>query len=148
MIKKALLIIDVQKSSVIKEENAKAVEELQNKYDFVFVSQFMNKNSPCIKFLDDYEGYADETLAFVPIKKAHVFQKNIYSSFLPEMKDFKQIDICGCDTDACIYKTAMDLIENNIRPVILSAYCWSQSQELHECGMKLIKRNVGKINIK
>ena len=42
--KKALLIIDVQKSAVIKPEIAQKIEKLQYEYDVVFVSKFTNKN--------------------------------------------------------------------------------------------------------
>jgi hypothetical protein len=39
MMKKALLIIDVQKSAVVKPEIAKNIEKLQYEYDVVFVSK-------------------------------------------------------------------------------------------------------------
>lgn len=144
--KKALLIIDVQKSSIRDKNDVKNIEKIQAEYENVFISQFINKDSPIIKFLE-WEGYENEELAFVPKSTARVFQKNTYSSIIPEMKLFNQIDICGCDTDACVYKTAMDLVEYGIRPVILSQYCWSQEPDFHAQGMALIERNIGKNNI-
>jgi hypothetical protein len=77
-----------------------------------------------------------------------IFEKGTYSSFLPEMKAFDEIHLCGFDTDACIYKTAMDLIESNVRPIVLKDYCFSEDETYHQAGLKLLERNIGKQNIK
>ena len=81
---KALLIIDVQVSSVTKIEIAKKIEKLQYDYDKVFVSSFNNRNSPLLKILQ-WEGYKNEALAFKPKADAIIFNKTGYSSFLPEI---------------------------------------------------------------
>ena len=145
--KKALLIIDVQKSAVIKPEIAQKIEKLQYEYDVVFVSKYTNNGSPLLKLLD-WTGYDDETLAFTPTKDAIAFTKTGYSSYLPEMKDFDEIYLCGFDTEACVYKTAMDLIENNIRPIVLKDYCYSSDDEMHQMGLKILEKNIGARNIK
>ena len=144
--KKALLIIDVQKSSVTKPSLINKIEKLQNKYEDVFVSLFTNKQSPLLSILL-WNGYKDESLAFIPKNNAIIYEKTGYSSYLDEMKTYDEIHICGFDTDACVYKTAMDLIENNIRPIILKDYCFSENQDIHEMGIKLLERNIGKHNI-
>ena len=143
---KALLIIDVQISSVTKLEIAAKIEKIQYGYKHVFVSRFVNKDSPLIP-LTGRNGYDNEDLAFVPAPFAVVFDKNIYSSFIEELKNFNEVHLCGFDTDACIYKTAMDLIENNIRPVILTELCASADEELHQAGLSLLKRNIGAENL-
>lgn len=145
--KKALLIIDVQKSAVVKPEIAQNIEKLQYEYDVVFVSEFTNKNSPLLKLLD-WSGYDDETLAFKPKDNTTIYTKTGYTSYLPQMKQFDEIHICGFDTDACVYKTAMDWAEVGVRPVILKDYCFSANQELHDMGLKLLERNIGIKNIK
>lgn len=142
----ALLIIDVQNSSVTKPEIAAQIEKLQYEYDVVYVSKFTNKNSPLLKLLN-WSGYDDELLAFNPKNNAIIYDKTGYSSYLPEMKNFDEIHICGFDTDACIYKTAMDLIENNIRPVVLKDYCFSANNKFHKIALELLGRNIGKHNI-
>lgn len=147
MMKKALLIIDVQKSAVVKPEIVKNIEKLQYEYDVVFVSKFTNQNSPLLNLLN-WSGYDDETLAFKPKDNAIIYTKTGYSSYLPEMKGFDEIHICGFDTDACVYKTAMDLAEIGVRPVVLKDYCFSPNQEFHDMGMKLLERNIGIENIK
>lgn len=125
--KKALLIIDVQKSAVSKSEIAQNIEKLQYKYDVVFVSKFTNQDSPLLNLLN-WSGYDDEGLAFKPRDNAIIYDKTGYSSYLPEMKQFDEIHLCGFDTDACVYKTAMDLAEAGIRPIILKDYCFSANQ--------------------
>ncbi len=144
---KVLLIIDIQKSAVTKPELTKQIEKLQYEYDVVYVSKFLAANSPLLEFLD-WSGYDDENLAFVPKKDAVIYNKSGYTAFIDEMKKFKEIHICGFDTDACVYKTAMDLMENGIRPIILKDYCFSANQELHDAGIQLLKRNIGVKNIK
>ena len=143
----ALLIIDVQKSAVGQSDLPKKIEILQQHYTHIFISQFQNKKSPILKIMN-WAGYDDETLAFIPVKTARIFKKTGYSSYLPEMKAFSEIHLCGFDTDACVYKTALDLIENDIRPVVLKDYCFSQNKTLHKMGLKLLARNIGKHNIK
>ena len=145
--KKALLIIDVQKSAITKPEIAQNVEKLQYKYDTVYVSMFINKSSPLLKLMA-WAGYDDETLAFKPKDNAVIYTKTGYSSYLPEMKQFDEIHICGFDTDACVYKTAMDLAELGIRPIVLKDYCFSANQKFHDMGIKLLERNIGIKNVK
>jgi len=145
--KKALLIIDVQKSAVVKPEIVQNIEKLQYEYDAVFVSLFKNQGSPLLELLN-WSGYDDETLAFKPKDNAMIYTKTGYSSYLPEMKQFDEIHLCGFDTDACVYKTAMDLAEVGVRPVVLKDYCFSANQAFHDMGLKLIERNIGINNIK
>ena len=144
---KVLLVIDVQKSAVTKSEIAQHIEKLQYEYDVVYISKFTKKDSPLLNLLN-WKGYSDETLAFKPKDNAIIYGKTGYSSYLPEMKKYDEIYICGFDTDACVYKTALDLAENGIRPVILKDYCFSANQELHNIGLSLLERNIGVNNIK
>lgn len=143
---KALLIIDVQVSGVTKPEIVAEIEKVQYGYDHVFVSRFINKGSPLIR-LTGWGGYDDDSLAFRPAPAAVVFDKNIYSSFIDELTGFDEVHLCGFDTDACIYKTAMDLIEHGIRPVILTKLCASGSEDFHQAGLALLKRNIGAENL-
>lgn len=145
--KTALLIIDVQKSAVIKPEIAENIEKLQYEYDVVYVSKFTNTGSPLLK-ITDWAGYDDETLVFNPKENAIIFTKTGYTSFLPEMKEFDEIHICGFDTEACVYKTAMDLIEVGVRPVVLKDYCYSSDEQMHAIGLKILEKNIGAGNIK
>lgn len=142
----ALLIIDVQKSAVTDTNIIKNIEALQHKYADVFASKFVNLNSPLIKY-KIFDGYDDTALAFSPLPRTKVFEKNIYSSFIPELKQFDEVHLCGFDTDGCVYKTAMDLIEADICPKILLSLCGSENTEYHNIAVKLLERNIGKNNL-
>ena len=143
----ALLIIDVQKASCTNAGIAQEIERLQYDYEHVFVSRFVNEKSPLIPLMD-WAGYDNEDLAFTPASHAVVFDKNIYSSFVKELTAFDEVHLCGYDTDACVYKTAMDLIEHNIRPVVLTKLCGSENERFHQIGLELLKRNIGQDNLK
>ena len=97
--------------------------------------------------LINWQGYDDESLAFKPVKNAIIFNKKGYSSYLPKMKEFSEIHLCGFDTDACVYKTALDLIEHGIRPIVLKDFCFSANKTCHKMGLELLTRNIGKDNI-
>ena len=143
----ALLVIDVQTASCTNSEIAAAIEKLQYDYENVYVSRFINKESPLIPLMP-WNGYENEALAFNPAPHAIIFEKNIYSSFIEDLKKFNEVHLCGYDTDACIYKTAMDLIEHNIRPVVLTHLCGSENEHFHQIGLELLKRNIGVSNLK
>lgn len=145
--KKALLIIDAQKAAIIKPEIVQSIEKLQYEYDVVYVSKFTNTGSPLLKIMD-WTGYDDETLAFTPKKEAIIFIKTGYTSYLPEMKAFDEIHLCGFDTEACVYKTALDLVEVGVRPVILKDYCYSSDEQMHTIGIKILEKNIGKKNVR
>jgi nicotinamidase-related amidase len=145
--KKALLIIDAQKSAVIKPEIALNIEKLQYEYDVVYVSKYTNTGSPLLKILD-WSGYDNEALVFTPKENAIIFTKTGYSAYLEEMAEFDEMHLCGFDTEACVYKTAMDLIEHNIRPIILRDYCYSTDNEMHAMGLKILEKNIGAQNIR
>lgn len=145
--KTALLIIDVQKAAKPSAALVRGVEEAQYRYDAVFVSKFVNKGSPLLP-LTGWGGYDDEDFAFSPRPGAVVFEKGTYTSFTEALKDFDEVHLCGCDTDACVYKTALDLIENGVRPVVLSGLCSSEKEEYHQAGLTLLRRNIGAANVK
>ena len=145
--KKALLIIDAQKAAVVKPEIVQSIEKLQYEYEVVYVSKFTNTGSPLLSIMD-WDGYDDETLAFTPKKDAIVFTKTGYTSYLPEMKAFDEIHLCGFDTEACVYKTALDLVEVGVRPVVLQDYCYSSDEQMHTIGLKILEKNIGKKNVR
>ncbi|MBO4643268.1 MAG: cysteine hydrolase [Alphaproteobacteria bacterium] len=143
----ALLIIDVQKSSCKDAGIAEAIEKAQYDYEHVFASRFVNKESPLIPLMQ-WTGYDNEELAFAPAPHVRVFDKNVYSSFIDELTAFDEVHLCGYDTDACVYKTALDLIEHNVRPVVLTGLCGSENEHFHQIGLELLKRNIGMNNLK
>ena len=55
-----------------------------------------------------------------------------------------EIYLCGLDTDACVYKTALDLFENNYDVYVLKDYTMShKGVELHNVFIDNLKRLIG-----
>lgn len=123
------------------------IEKLQYEYDVVYVSKFSNTGSPLLSIMD-WSGYDDETLAFTPQEDAIVFTKTGYTSYLSEMKAFDEIHLCGFDTEACVYKTALDLVETGVRPVVLKDYCYSSDEQMHIMSLRILEKNIGIRNLR
>ena len=90
-------------------------------------------------------------LAFNPCEKSVLILKSQYSLIQPyflnelETKKINSIDICGIDTEVCVLKNAVDLIENNIRPRILTRFCASTAgMDAHKFGINTLLRFIGK----
>lgn len=52
--------------------------------------------------------------------------------------------MAGIDTDCCVMKTALDLFEIGIKPIVLSHYCASTGgNNIHLAALDMLKRNIG-----
>ncbi|MEH2128969.1 isochorismatase family cysteine hydrolase [Nostoc sp.] len=85
----------------------------------------------------------------------NIFDKPYYSAFTESFSSFifinkiSKIYLCGIATDSCIFKTAIDSFERGLEPVIIEDACSSHGgQEAHDAGIFLLKRNIGKNQIK
>lgn len=158
--KKLLLVVDVQACFVndytinIKNKIEKLLK--QNKYDFVAFGKFRNNTSSPFYNKLNYKACIndDETKILLNTEGCKVIERVKYSLFTDELKDYikanniAEIYICGLDTDACIYKTALDLFENNYDVYILKNYCGSSGgPKLHQIGLMLLKRQIGEDSI-
>lgn len=79
-----------------------------------------------------------------------VIEKPTYSACTAEVvrilreRQITQAYVCGIDTDCCVLKTAMDLFELNIRPVVLTGYCASNGGAAsHQAAIKVLERTIG-----
>jgi len=155
--KKCLLIVDVQKGFLNGSTShiPSLVEELQKGYSYVYATRFFNKSGSFYRTLikwDKFDKNSEEfDLAFAPLKKTKIIDKCIYTcvdkSFLDDLKknDVDKVHICGIDTDICVTKCAVDLFENNIKPIVLAKYCASHAGvEFHEFALKILARFIGK----
>lgn len=62
--------------------------------------------------------------------------------------DVKEVYIAGIDTDCCVLKTAIDIFERNIRPIVLIDYCASNGgDESHRSAIRVLERTIGKKQI-
>jgi nicotinamidase-related amidase len=121
-------------------------------------TQFINHpNSPYVRYMNWHRLIEPAETAIAPALAPHakvVFQKAIYTSLTPEVLQFlqdKQIEtayICGIDTDCCVLQTAVDLFEQNIRPIVLLDHCASNGgPESHEAAIRVLTRSIGAANL-
>ena len=155
-----LLVVDVQRN-FINENTENLISKLSaliqnNNYNYVAFTKFINdENSNFYKSLN-YKGCMNEYDREIVIetKDYRIFNKRTYTALTNELKDYlkeKNIDIvylCGIETDACIFKTALDLFDNNYNFKVLKDYCMSHSSlENHNMAIHLLERLIGKDNI-
>ena len=66
--------------------------------------------------------------------------KNLNVGTLPT-----HIFIFGADTDCCVLKTATDIFEQGLMPIVLAEYCDSNAgPKSHEAGLLVMGRLIGK----
>lgn len=156
----ALLIIDVQCGFMNAATAAipQAAEELQNRYQTVFATRFINPESSNYRRLLGWNRFSASTdeieLAFTPAPHVRVIDKNIYScvdeGFLKALqaKSLSKVHLCGMDTDICVTKCAVDVFEEGLTPYVLADFCASHAgPEAHERGLKTLARFIGKNQI-
>ncbi len=153
-VSKLLLVIDVQKDFINKhtEGTLYKIEELVNSNQFkniVFTKFINDKESIWYKKLN-YYGCMSNDGQRIPIN-TKVINKRTYSALNEDLKEYiktnniDQIYLCGFDTDACIYKTALDLFENGYEVYVLQDYCMAhKGKVLHDIMIQNLKRLIGK----
>lgn len=152
-----LLIVDVQRGFInqFTQHIPEKVALIQAEYDHVYISRFYNEPDSFFRNLLQWHRFdkdsLDFQLAFQPASHATVLDKDIYSCVTPgyvkELNDLnaKIIDICGIDTDICVTKCAVDLLENNFIPRVIADYCGSTAGvAAHENGLVTLERYIGK----
>lgn len=152
----ALLIIDVQQGFITgatKHLPAK-VADLQDDYDRVFATRFVNPPDSPYRRLMDWQtfapGSAEAQLAFTPRDDATLMEKTVYScvtaGFLDQLRRerISELHLCGIATDNCVLKCAVDLFEAGPRPVVLGEFCASHAgADYHQWGLAIIERFIG-----
>lgn len=151
-----LIIIDVQAGFITPATAhiASAVEDLQDRFDTVIITKFVNPEGSAQRRLIDWYQFApgspDTELAFTPTADATIIEKRSYScvdaAFVERLGALGTIDVhlCGIATDNCILVTAVDLFEAGLRPVVLADYCASHGgPEYHDWGLKILTRLIG-----
>lgn len=154
--KECLLVIDVQKGFInaSNEYILPLIENLlQNYHDGPIIATKYINNDVILEKWSDYHNLKEEketAYAFDITKYADlVLKKNTYSALTVELKDYltkaqiETVYLVGLSTDCCILKTALDLFEAKIRPVVVSKYCAASHPEYHLEGLKLLKRLIG-----
>lgn len=82
----------------------------------------------------------------------YLITKNVYSAVTPEFEELLaelELDntgmyIVGADTESSVMKTALDLFERSIEPIILAEFCGShRGMGTHERALSLLKELIG-----
>lgn len=80
-----------------------------------------------------------------------VIEKAQYSAFTPEFEalvrqaGWRRLLFCGIATDGCVLKSAVDAFERDLRPIVVLDACASHGgNDVHECGLTLLGRFIGR----
>lgn len=83
-----------------------------------------------------------------------VVEKTVYSACTPPVVEFLRRQnitrayLAGIDTDCCVLKTATDLFELGIRPVVLVDCCASNGgPRSHEAAITVLERTIGRAQL-
>lgn len=161
--KNILIIIDMQNGFTKHPQTEGLTQRIAdmlalNLFDKVIATQFINHDDSVYeKFINwrrlkkvHDRAIRPEILPYID----EIVQKNVYTcisvDFLQRLCQLndgnypKKLFIVGVDTDCCVLKVAVDLFEHNIRPVVLTSYCSSNSgKESHEAGILCMKKLIG-----
>lgn len=161
--KKALIVIDVQKGFVNK-LTADAVKEIRSyikknkdKYELIIFTKYMNrKDSNFVKNLDWHGFMSNEETDIVDELKEFVndnnlFVKYTYGSFVDSkllnvLKKHKidQVELAGFDTENCVLTFARDAFDRGLSVVVFKKLSASHSNlKLHQAALEIIKDNIG-----
>ncbi len=155
-----LMIIDVQRGFINRwtSKIPDVVSALQHAHPHVIVARFANPEGSMHRRLFGWHRMAPGTketeLAFLPRPDALVVDKHTYTALTPAVRSelrrigATEVALCGIATDGCVLKTAVDLFEAGIRPIVLADACGSHGgPECHEAGLLLLRRFIGEAQV-
>lgn len=155
-----LLIVDVQRGFINAHTRhiPQGIESLQRSYAHIVATRFINgPDTPHAKILHWHRflpGSEETAFAFTTAKNTHIITKHRYGciddSLLAWLREraIATVDLCGIDTDMCVFKNAVDLFDDGIRPRVLTEHCASHAgREYHDMAIRLLERAIGKEQI-
>ncbi|MBA4496328.1 isochorismatase family protein [Paenactinomyces guangxiensis] len=148
------------------------IQQIKQTISFTYLPDYLQKGIPAILnpayFINEegspYRQYLNwERLSSDLEQELHpqikpyaktVFKKGIYTAINDETllyikeNNISKIFILGIDTDCCVLKTAVDLFEHHLHPIVLSYYSASNGgKESHNAAIKVLERLIGRQNI-
>lgn len=159
---KILIVVDLQNGFTRYEQTkrvSKKIIELANSglFDKIIATRFINKEgSQYTDILNWHRLMSSPDIDLVDGLKADVVvDKFIYTcvtpDFLAKLKELNDgklpthVFICGVDTDCCVLKTATDIFEQGLMPIVLTDYCDSNGgPKYNEAGKLAMERLIGK----
>lgn len=144
---KILLVVDLQQEFKLEPYYSQIIQFIKNNkqnYDKVVATRFLNtENSPFVQKLG-YEDAMKRSKMEFPYDI--LFSKHTYECGNGFYKHIKQddIDIVGCDTDACILAMCFEMFRYNMNFRLLADYCYSSGgDDYHNMALDIIYRNFG-----
>ena len=159
---KALLVIDVQNYFINKHTKhlpkiiSAFIKRNKNNFDYILFTKFINnRKSNFVKILKWNKCFKSpeidihkDILEFT--NKNNVFVKAMFSpfkskKFISFMKKnrINELYVCGTDTEACVYATAIDAFDMGYKIKILKNLCGSHhGKKQHKIGCRLIEENL------
>jgi nicotinamidase-related amidase len=155
-----LLIVDVQNGLLndftrhVPKRIVRLIE--RGEWEPLIFTRFVNTgDSPYQRFLDWHAcagppetELADELGPF--LRRGRVFTKQGRTGLPGDARDylreqgFNRINVVGIDTDMCVLKSAMDIFDMNIQPIVLADCCASTlGAYAHLAGLAILSRNIG-----
>lgn len=158
---KCLLVVDLQKGfiSLDAKHIVPLIEELipYFKKDAIIASKYVNDDEYREKWSNFHEVKdkpdTDLLLNLESIANL-VVEKSTYTAITDEVKLFlkekniKEVYLVGIATDCCVLKSALDLFDMDIRPIVLTSYCAASKVEYHNQGIDILKRLIGEEQVK
>jgi nicotinamidase-related amidase len=156
--RKILLVVDPQNGFKNKntEKALKKIDTITDYFDKVFVSTFFNPDNSMYQKVLHWHNFskAKDAKYFLPAIKINngtkVFKTHTYGKVFGAFRRFIKLNkvdtvyICGLQTDVGVYKTALDLFDMGIKPVVISDACGScRGKTNHDMGIKMAKRQIG-----
>lgn len=160
--KNALLVIDVQEyflNEHTKDLPQKIADFIQrNKFDHVLFFKFVNTKdsnwvkslgwhkmlaAPQTKIASALKEFLNKDNTFIKRAAFSVFRSKKFNKFVKD-QEISELFVCGMDTDACIYTTAMEAFERKFAVKVIDDLCAaSHGKEYHQNTIASLKRNLG-----
>lgn len=155
---KVLLVVDMQNGFLnyecYRSLNKKIDNYIKkNDYELIIFTKFINTNDSLyekkLNWFNLKTKQSQEICVYVP-KNSIIFEKYGYGLQIEDLEKIKElgiedIDICGLQTDACVYAIAFQLWDNGIYPNILINYT-ATAPEREEGAKKILLHQFGKVD--
>ncbi|MCR5553688.1 MAG: isochorismatase family protein [bacterium] len=148
---RVLLVVDMQKGLVNRDnykELSKKIDELIAKcdYDKYVFTKFVNKKGSLFEKRLNWANLKNKDSQSICVKipeNALIIEKYGYGLELKDLKQIKafgidSIDVCGLQTDACVYAISLELWDNGIFPNVLVNYTATDPKKEKQAKQMLI----------
>lgn len=155
----ALLVIDVQNGFInpnschIPDRIEQLIEETS--YDHRIFTKFVNHPGSQYERLLRWKRLQSESETAIVDQLAKystiTIEKRYYTCLTESFRSYVRkhkittFHIVGIDTDICVLKSAVDLFENEMTPIIFSECCMSHAgDEIHKAALSILPRFIGR----